>query len=94
MEFDPDQKFAASPDVLFQEVSGEMVLLDLASEKYFGLDEIGAEIWRLLQGGSTVGQVMKSLQEEYDVDRAVLENDVGDLLGKLIDEGLLTKPGV
>ena len=42
MEINNDQRFTVSPDVLFQEVSGEMVLLDLASESYFGLDEIGA----------------------------------------------------
>ena len=47
-----DRTFQLSPDVLFQEVSGEMVLLDLNSEQYFGLDEIGARIWSLLESGA------------------------------------------
>jgi hypothetical protein len=51
MQIEKEQKFSVSPEVLFQEVSGEMVLLDLASENYFGLDEIGARISGLLESG-------------------------------------------
>ena len=41
-----------SEDVLFQEVGGETVLLDLASEQYFGLDAVGTRIWQLLGEGA------------------------------------------
>ncbi len=34
-----------SGEVLQQEVGGEAVLLDLASESYFGLDPVGTRIW-------------------------------------------------
>ena len=37
--------------MLFQEVSGENVILDLASESYFGLDVIGTREWSLLEAG-------------------------------------------
>ena len=42
-------QITVSPEVLFQEVGGEAVLLDLASESYFGLDDVGMRIWQLLQ---------------------------------------------
>lgn len=58
MKIQQDQKAIISPEVLFQEVSGEIVLLDLASESYFGLDEIGARIWALLNEEKTVGQIV------------------------------------
>jgi hypothetical protein len=89
MEINKDQKFTISPEVLFQDVSGEMVLLDLASETYFGLDEIGARIWQLLKEGSTVGEAIQTLLGEYEVDRATLESDVGELLFELSEAGLL-----
>ncbi len=37
-----------SPDVLFRELAGEAVLLDLKSQRYFGLGEVGTRIWQLL----------------------------------------------
>jgi hypothetical protein len=89
MQIQKEQKVSISPEVLFQEVSGEMVLLDLASENYFGLDEIGARVWGLLESGSSVGEVMDALMEEYEVARETLENDVGELLEKLVGAGLI-----
>ena len=78
-----------SPDVLFKEVSGEMVLLDLKSEKYFGLDAVGTRIWTLLQTGCPVGEVVDRLLEVFDVDRATLEADLAELLEQLAGAGLI-----
>ena len=79
-----------SKDVLSQEVAGETVLLDLASESYFGLDEVGTRIWQLLQEGAGREQLIDTLLDEYEVERAELERDVGQLLDGLADAGLVT----
>ena len=89
MEIQDEQKVTISPEVLFQEVSGEMVLLDLSSESYFGLDAVGARIWGLLESGSTVGEVLDTLMGEYEVERETLEVDVGELLDRLLKAGLI-----
>ena len=90
MQIQADQKVTISPEVLFQEVSGETVLLDLSSENYFGLDETGTRIWELLNGGSSVGEVVDALLEEYDTDRKTLESDVAELLENLAEAGLIS----
>ncbi|MBT8060121.1 MAG: PqqD family protein [Gammaproteobacteria bacterium] len=79
-----------SKDVLAQEVDGETVLLDLASESFFGLDEVSTRVWQLLNEGAGREQVIETLLGEYDVEREVLEKDVGDLLERLADAGLVT----
>ena len=81
--------FTPSKDVLFQEVSGETVLLDLASEKYFGLDEVGTRVWQLLNEGEGFAAMIDALLEEYEVERDRLEADVRDLLGALLEAGLI-----
>ena len=90
MNIDGDTKFAVSGDVLFQEVSGETVLLDLNSESYFGLDEVGTRVWQLLSGGNSVAAMLDVLLNEYDVEREQLEMDVEELLNSLIEAGLIT----
>ena len=82
-----------SPDVLFQEVSGEMVLLDLNSEQYFGLDEIGARIWSLLESGAGESAVVDTLLEEYEVEKETLQADVAELLDQLTEAGLVEMRG-
>ena len=78
-----------SSEVLEQEVSGETVLLDLASESYFGLDSVGTRIWQLLQEQSELELVYESMLSEYDVEAEQLEADLVELIGKLEDAGLV-----
>lgn len=78
-----------SEDVLFQEVSGETVLLDLASEQYFGLDSVGTRIWALLNEGAAADTVVDTLLGEYEVERATLAADVDELLARLAEAGLI-----
>ena len=89
MDIKPDQVFVVSKDVLFQEVSGETVLLDLGSEAYFGLDEVGTRIWSLLNEGRNSAEMVEVLLGEYDVERDVLERDVLELLASLLEAGLV-----
>jgi hypothetical protein len=75
--------------VVFQEVEGEMVLLDLQRERYFALDEVGARIWQLLDEHGDVDRVVDSMLAEFDVDEATLRADIDDLIGRLRAAGLV-----
>ena len=83
--------FQISPDVLSQEVAGETVLLDLASESYFGLDEIGTRIWQMLNQGMEQEAIIESLLTDYEAERARLEADLAELLDQLEAAGLITR---
>lgn len=83
-------KFEISAEVLRQEVNGEMVLLDLRSESYFGLDPTGTRIWQLLESGLTVRELIGQMREEYDVDEKTLRSDVERLLTELSAAGLVS----
>ena len=84
------QKFTISSEVLSQEVDGETVLLDLESESYFGLDEVGTRIWQLLNEGSNLQTVFDILLGEYDVDEKQLEKDIQDHVALLVEAGLIS----
>jgi len=91
MSISDSQVYRIPKDVLFQEVGGETVLLDLASEGYFGLDDVGTRLWSLLAEGKTVASMVDSLHEDYEVEKSVLENDVRSLLEKLLSAGLIER---
>ena len=65
-------------------------MLDLEGESYFALNEVGTRIWQLLHG-QTVAEIFNNLSDEYDVSREQLESDVGELLDKLVDAGLVCR---
>lgn len=77
-----------SDEVLFQNLDGEAVLLDLSSETYFGLNEVGTRVWDLLESTPLLSDVCRQLQSEYDVERERAEGDLLELATRLIAAGL------
>ena len=90
MDMKPSDRVIISPQVLSQEVDGETVLLDLRSDFYFGLDEVGTRVWQLLQSGLSLQELIDRMAVEYEVRRETLEADVGELLNKLLDAQLVS----
>jgi hypothetical protein len=85
-----NQTICLSPDVISQEVSGETVLLDLQSEHYFGLDEVGTRIWQLIQKTNDLSAIYQTLLAEYDVPEDRLQHDLDNLLREISGLGLVT----
>lgn len=83
------ERFQVAPDVVFRQVSGEAVILDLATERYYGLDSTGTRIWQLVAETGSLVEVRRHMLEEFEVAPEVLEKDLEALLGELLAEGLL-----
>ena len=79
-----------TPDVLHQEMGGETVLLNLANESYFGLDEVGTRVWQVLGESQSANDVVARLIDEYDVPREQLSADVAKLITELAAAGLVS----
>ena len=77
-------------DVLFQEVGGEAVLLNLASESYYGLNAVGTRVWALLGEDTRLQHVYDKLSSEYDVTPAQLESDLLVVVDEMAKAGLVT----
>ena len=75
-------------EVVFRELGGEAVLLNLKTGSYFGLDPVGTRVWQLLVEHGSVAQVMDVMLGEYDIDRERLEHDLLELCGQLCATGL------
>jgi hypothetical protein len=97
----PDQTSQAAPindDTLITRSTGllaaavhdETVMMDIASGHYYGLDDIGSEIWRRLETSNTFGKLVDSLAADYDAERAVIAEDVRQLLVVMADHKVVT----
>ena len=86
---DLNQVVTLSPDVISLEVSGETVLLDLNSEHYFGLDEVGTRIWQLIDSSGNLQEIYDTMLSEYEVEADQLLEDMTQLLGDIEKAGLV-----
>jgi len=77
------------PHVLVRFLDKESVLLNLETERYFGLDETGTRMWRVVTTAPNIDAAYQELQNEFDVDSELLRLHFTELLGRLVDNGLL-----
>jgi hypothetical protein len=75
--------------VLTRMAGSEMVLLDLDSEEFFGLDGVGARVFELLEEPRSFDDVITTLLREYDVDPETLTADVTALVSDLVARKLV-----
>ena len=78
-------------DVLISNLQDESVLLNLDSEGYYGLDDVGTRFLSVVTTSDSIEIAYERLRDEYDVDPQVLRNDLLALIEGLIDQGLLIR---
>lgn len=81
--FTPQSRVVASPKQVSCDVASETVILSLDSGEYFGLNEVGATVWRLLQKPQTVAELSDALLDEYE---GVDEKECLDQVLRLLEE--------
>ena len=84
-----DTVVCLSKDQASADVSDEVVVVNLSSGRYYGLDPVGARVWDLLRTARPVTEIRDALLAEYDVDAATAESDLVALLERLADQGLV-----
>ena len=93
IELSKKTRLAVPACVLSRRAGNETVLLNLDSEEYFGLEQVGARLWELVEQGVTFGEVLTNLQGEYEITPTVLEADLRSILADLAASGLVLFDG-
>ena len=76
-------------DVLASELGAEYVLLNLNNGTYYGLEDVGSEIWKMLQNPVTVDDICSALIKTFEVEPVRCRRDIMKLLVELLTHGLI-----
>ena len=81
-------------EFVLREIAGDTLLIPtgktaLDLNGMLTLNELGAEIWRLLPQAANDEEIVRRLLAEYEVEEDVLRADVAEFLGKLRALGIL-----
>ena len=88
-----DTIVVASRDQVSSDLAGETVLLGLKTARYYGLADVGARIWALINEPTRVSTICETIRREYDVAPEQCEPDVLRFLGELAEQGLIEVDG-
>jgi hypothetical protein len=84
------QRVIAGENVMIREVDDEAVILDLNTEQYFGLDDVGTRMWQVLTEAPSIQSAFDTLLDEYEVDSDTLKHDLDTFIGELVNRALIT----
>jgi Coenzyme PQQ synthesis protein D (PqqD) len=84
-----NQRVKLPDDVLISDLEGESVILNLNSERYYGLDKVGTRFLTLLSSSESIEHAFEALLAEYDVEADALRLDLTELLLNLREQGLV-----
>ena len=76
-------------DVVWQRLSDEVVILNLATGTYFGLDGVGSRIWCLIAEHGSKEKVLEALKAEYEAPEEQLRQDLDGLVKQLTEKQLI-----
>ncbi|HEU0302899.1 MAG TPA: PqqD family protein [Longimicrobium sp.] len=85
----PADRVVAARDQVSCELEGEAVILSLGNGVYYGLNPVGATVWKLLEEPRTVAELRDAIVAEYEVEGARAQADLLHLLGDLAANGLV-----
>ncbi|MGH9771606.1 MAG: PqqD family protein [Candidatus Acidiferrales bacterium] len=67
----------------------ESVILHLKNSVYYGMNPVGASVWKLLQQQRSVAELRDAVLDEYEVEAERCERDLLTLLEEMRNKGLI-----
>ena len=89
MDLSDDSVVVAAKDQVSCDLGGEAAILSMRNGVYYGLDPVGARVWKLMQTPVSIRALREAVQQEYDVQPARCETDLMALLENMSAEGLI-----
>jgi hypothetical protein len=67
----------------------EVMVLDLNSGTYYGLDDLGARIWSLIEQPASLASIREAIMAEYEIDAETCDRDLRAFLTQMQSAGLV-----
>jgi rRNA processing protein Krr1/Pno1 len=74
-------------------IEDEAILVKVDSGEVIHLNEVAAEIWRIIDGKRKISEIVDHIQKDFDVDREQAEKDTLEFIKSLSNINLVTETG-
>lgn len=83
------QNIKISENTVVQEMGDGIVILNLNTERFFEVNEVGKRFWELLTEHQEYTTALHVIQDEYDVSVEQLQEDMNRLMEDLVKAELI-----
>ena len=82
-------KYIQNKTVIQSKIGDEVVMLDMDSGFYFGLNSVASIIWMKLESAKSFEEVVNELLEEFSIDRQTCVNDTRVFWDQLLEKNII-----
>ena len=82
-------KYIQNAEIIQSKIGEEVVMLDMESGFYFGLNSVASIIWGMMEKGISFKDLCDQLTEQFDVERALCESDTQELIDQLLEKKII-----
>jgi len=86
----PEKKYSINSDrVVWRDIEGEAVILNLDTGYYYNLNAVGSLIWQLLEEKKDISKIIETISKDYNISANRAKKDLDSLISDLKKEKLL-----
>ena len=89
--FSLENKFEPAEEITWRDVESELIVLYLPTGEYYTFNEIGKLTWNLLIDNNTIGSILETISNEYDMSFENIKKDVNTFITGLLENNLIKK---
>ena len=87
------ERFIQNKSIVQSKIGEEVVMLDMESGFYFGLNSVASVIWGLLANEIGFEELIDQLMAQFEVERSLCETDTKDLLDQMLEKNIIRRLG-
>lgn len=77
-------------DVTWCDIQNDVVILNVGTGVYFGLEGAGGQMWRELVEHQSLEKAFEALKKQFDVKPDDLRRDLENMVHQLVEKGLVS----
>jgi hypothetical protein len=79
-----------TPDVIYENVDNEVLIIEFNTGNYYSTNNSGGEIWELLAAGAPVSEIIQNMRAKYNAGNGDIKAAVNQLISELLEENLIS----
>ncbi len=85
------EKFIQNKTIVQSKIGEEVVMLDMESGFYYGLNSVASVIWGVLADEIGFEKLIDQLMAQFEVERSICEADTQELLDQMLEKNIIRK---
>jgi hypothetical protein len=85
------ERFIQNKAIVQSKIGEEVVMLDMDSGFYFGLNSVASVIWGMLTNEISFETLVDQLMAQFEVERSLCEADTKELLDEMLEKNIIRR---